>query len=64
MIQGGGATGNVVEGNYIGTNASGQSMGWTDSNGNPVAANTSFGVLIQSGASDNIIGGTIPGRGT
>ena len=61
VIQGVGATGNVVEGNYIGTNASGQSMGWTDSNGNPVAANTWCGVVIQNGASDNIIGGTLPG---
>ena len=36
-------------------------MGWADSNGNPVAANAWCGVVLQSGAFDNIIGGTVPG---
>jgi autotransporter-associated beta strand protein len=61
LIQGSGTTENTVEGNYIGTNALGRSMGWTDSNGNPIAANTGCGVVIDGGASGNTIGGTTPG---
>jgi titin len=45
------ATGNQVEGNYIGTNAAGSSLPNTD------------GVVIESGASGNTIGGTAPGAG-
>jgi Astacin (Peptidase family M12A)/Right handed beta helix region len=48
-IQGVGATGNLVQGNYIGTDAGGASPlpnGWT-------------GLTIFSGATSNIIGGTV-----
>ncbi len=47
-IAGSGSTGNVVEGNYIGTNAAGTSA----------LANNGDGVLIESGAAKNTIGGT------
>jgi hypothetical protein len=43
-----GTTGNVVEGDFIGTN-------WTGSNRLP---NSGSGVVIQNGAADNTIGGT------
>ena len=46
-----GTTGNVVEGDFIGTD-------WTGSNPMP---NANDGVVILNGASDNIIGGTMPG---
>ena len=46
-----GTTGNVVEGDFIGTD-------WTGSNPMPNAGN---GVVILNGAADNTIGGTIPG---
>jgi hypothetical protein len=42
----GGTSGNVVEGNYIGTNAS----------GTRAIANTANGVLIANGAADNLVG--------
>jgi streptogramin lyase len=46
-------TGNVVEGNFIGTNASGASS----------LGNTGPGVLIEDGSSGNTIGGTASGAG-
>jgi len=53
QIGGSQATGNVVEGNFIGTNL----------NGNAVLANSGNGVLISSGASNNTIGGSATGAG-
>jgi hypothetical protein len=47
-IQGSGATKNVVEGNYIGTNAAGTAA----------LANTYAGVALANGASNNTVGGT------
>lgn len=47
-ITGSGATVNVVEGNFIGTNADGSSA----------LGNTFHGVVITSSARDNVIGGT------
>ena len=56
-ISGSGSTGNVVEGNFIGVNAAG-----TAALGNANGVGTfSGGVVIESGASDNTIGGTTPG---
>jgi hypothetical protein len=53
QIDGSGATGNKIEGNFIGTNASGtQDLG-----------NTGDGVLISAGASNNTIGRTASGAG-
>ena len=49
-ITGAGTTGNVVEGDYIGTNASGEYG---------LVGNGGYGVSIDSGASNNTIGGTI-----
>ncbi len=46
-----GATGNVVAGNFVGTNAAGDDLGNSDS-----------GILVQN-ASDNTIGGTAAGAG-
>ena len=43
-----GTTGNVVEGNDIGTNL----------NGTTALANATYGVLINGGASGNLIGGS------
>jgi hypothetical protein len=48
LIQNGGATGNVVQGNYIGTDAAG-----TAALGNGV-----HGIMLTSGAAGNTIGGT------
>ena len=48
MIAGGAATGNVVEGNFIGP----------DSGGTTPLTPTSAGIFIIEGASDNTIGGT------
>ena len=49
-ISGVGTSGNVVQGNYIGTNVTGTvGMGYGD------------GVLIRDGATNNTVGGTIPG---
>ena len=45
-----GTAGNVVAGNYIGT----------DKDGEAALGNVNYGVLIESGARDNIIGGTDP----
>jgi titin len=47
-----GTTGNLVEGNYIGTNAAG--------NG-PLPNNGAAGLEIENGASDNTVGGTTAG---
>jgi hypothetical protein len=47
-VAGAGTTGNSIQGSYIGT----------DATGTAVVANHSIGVLIQSGATANIIGGT------
>ncbi len=44
---------NTIQGNYVGTNAAGTSA----------LANNIDGVRIDSGASDNLIGGTEPGAG-
>jgi CSLREA domain-containing protein len=52
-ITGSGATGNLVQGNLIGTTASGSSG----------LANTSDGIQIFNGASNNTIGGTAAGAG-
>jgi len=49
-IQGGGTTGNVVAANYIGTNATGT-----------VALGNGAGVLLESGASGNTVGGATSG---
>ncbi len=50
-IEGAGATGNVVAGNYIGTNATGTAA----------LANGSHGVHLFDGASNNLIGGVSAG---
>ncbi|MBE9095882.1 DUF4347 domain-containing protein [Tychonema sp. LEGE 07203] len=47
-ILGAGATGNTLTGNFIGTNAA----------GNAALPNPGFGVAIQGGATNNIVGGT------
>ncbi|MGB6836290.1 MAG: hypothetical protein WBF66_01130 [Dehalococcoidia bacterium] len=52
-IYGSTATGNVVEGNYIGT----------DKTGTADLGNSSWGVYIDLGASNNTIGGTTAGAG-
>jgi hypothetical protein len=52
LFQSSDTTGNVLEGNYIGTNASGENLG-----------NTRHGVLATAGASGNSIGGALPGAG-
>jgi titin len=49
-ITGAGATGNLVTGCFLGTNASGTSA----------VPNTSAGMVITQGASNNVIGGTSP----
>ena len=48
-----GTTGNVVQGNFIGTNAAGTTG----------LGNANVGVDIASGASGNTIGGTASGAG-
>ncbi len=51
-----GSTGNIVQGNYLGTDASGMyAIFYFDSSSN--------GVLIRRGASRTIVGGTDPGAG-
>jgi hypothetical protein len=57
-ISGSGTNGNVVEGNYIGTDVSGTLK--TDGNGNPLGNGTD-GVAIHNGASGNVVGGTASG---
>lgn len=52
-ITGSGATGNLVQGNYIGTDATGESA----------IANNQAGILIDVGADDNSIGGALPDEG-
>jgi parallel beta-helix repeat protein len=52
QLLGAGATGNRVQGNYIGTNAAGT-----------VAVANSWGVDIRDGASNNTVGGTVAGAG-
>ena len=49
-----GATGNVIEGNYLGTDAS----------GNTDQGNDAAGVYIAGGAQNNIVGGDNPRSGT
>ncbi|MEO7909422.1 MAG: right-handed parallel beta-helix repeat-containing protein [Roseiflexaceae bacterium] len=44
---------NTIQGNYIGV----------DSSGNQPAGNYRQGILIGSGAQDNLVGGTVPGAG-
>ena len=51
---------NTIGGNLIGTDPSGTTA--TDSYSNPLG-NRYSGVVIQSGSTDNIIGGTAPGAG-
>ncbi|HEY94258.1 MAG TPA: hypothetical protein G4O15_04920 [Dehalococcoidia bacterium] len=53
VITGVNATGNRVLGNYIGTNYSGSS----------ILGNGTTGILIDSSASENVIGGSTPGAG-
>jgi CSLREA domain-containing protein len=48
LISGAAADGNVIRGNYIGT----------DSSGNAAAQNALHGVALLNGADDNIVGGT------
>ncbi|MCJ7510815.1 MAG: hypothetical protein MUP14_08015 [Dehalococcoidia bacterium] len=50
-ISGMGAKGNLVKGNYIGVDASGR-----------VALKDRYGVVLDSGAQNNIIGGSAPGE--
>ena len=52
-VLGPGTTGNIVEGNYIGTSAS----------GSVVLSNLSDGIAVSDGASGNVIGGTAVGAG-
>ena len=57
QLTGSGTTGNVVEGNYIGTDASG-------SLAVPNVIDNGVGVVsINDGASNNVIGGSVPGSG-
>ena len=53
LIKDSGTTGNVVKGNFIGTNLTGTAA----------IPNAQDGVQIQSSANDNLIGGTGPGDG-
>ena len=59
-IYGPGTSGNVVEGDYIGTDDTGTTT--TDANGNSLG-NSMYGVWIDNGPSDNTVGGTIAGSG-
>ncbi|GAA4443745.1 VCBS domain-containing protein [Novipirellula rosea] len=52
-ISGSGSTGNIVQGNYIGTNAAGDAA----------VANTATGVSIAASATNNTIGGSVTGTG-
>jgi len=47
-----GSNGNIIQGNYLGTNASGTNL-----------ANASGGIRLDQGSQDNIFGGTAPGEG-
>lgn len=53
IITGPGALSNRIEGCFIGTNAAGTAA----------QGNTKFGVFVAGGASNNVIGGTLPGAG-
>jgi hypothetical protein len=53
IISDSGTTGNLVEGNLIGT----------DSSGTAIRGNGGSGVLIENGAANNTVGGTISGAG-
>jgi len=53
QIHGAGTSGNVLKGNFIGTNASGTAA----------VANGFHGVHISSNASGNVVGGTVAGEG-
>ncbi|GAG45696.1 unnamed protein product, partial [marine sediment metagenome] len=53
LISGSGTNGNVVKGNYIGTDASGTAT----------VPNNWGGVCINSGAQNNTVGGSNPGEG-
>jgi hypothetical protein len=52
-INGAGATGNVIRGNYVGVNAA----------GGVAVGNTNGGINVQNSASSNTIGGSGPGEG-
>lgn len=52
-ISGSGTSGNRILGNYIGT----------DITGTTALSNALFGVIILDGATDNVIGGDVPGAG-
>ncbi len=52
-VYGASATGNRIEGCYIGTNV----------DGGAAAANTYYGVLLAEGARNNVVGGTAAGAG-
>jgi titin len=62
-IYGGGTTHNVVEGNYIGVDANGTKPVGIDVTGEQSLSYQGDGVLIDSGASDNTVGGTADGAG-
>jgi len=53
------ATGNLIEGNYIGTKASGSGMDTSNNTTLPFISNAQGGIEI-SGASGNVIGGSAP----
>ncbi|MDQ3930272.1 MAG: S-layer homology domain-containing protein [Chloroflexota bacterium] len=53
IIQLSGSHGNVVQGNYIGTNATGDAD----------RGNSGSGILVRAGAHDNTIGGAVAGAG-
>src|SRR5207244_4648467 len=52
VIEGAGTTNNLIEGNFIGTNADGTA---------PVFMSTTGGIRIGSDASDNTVGGVVSG---
>jgi hypothetical protein len=52
-IAGSGATNNTIEGNFIGTDVTGES----------VIGNEDSAIYLTNGAADNTIGGTVPGSG-
>ena len=58
LIVGSGASGNVVEGDYVGTDVTGTTT--FDSGGNRLG-NSDYGVEIDFGATDNTVGGTSSG---